>query len=139
MQKTFIMHNESELESMIAYMQKHIKRNTVVLLKGDLGSGKTTVVKHFASNAGLDCVSSPSFNIIHTYENSSTRITHADLYRLSTQTSFEELNLYEEIERSDYTFIEWPLEGIEKSLRHYNVGIVKMFTDGNVHRAEVCI
>lgn len=139
MQKTFVMQNESELRDIIAYLKEHINKGSVILLRGSLGSGKTTLVKHFVKDAGMDCASSPSFNIIHTYENRDIRITHADLYRLSSQTSFEELNLYEEIEQSDFTFIEWPIKGLEDDLSHYNVGIIEMFTDGREHRAEVYV
>lgn len=139
MQKTFIMHNEKELNNIVIYLKEHMQRGSTVLMKGNLGSGKTTLVKYFAGIMGMDYASSPSFNIVHTYENGNIRITHADLYRLESVHAFEELNLYEQIEQSDYTFIEWPIEGMEKTLGHYPIVMIDMFTDGIIHRAEVSI
>lgn len=137
MQKIFIMHNEKELSSIVRYMKEHMQRGSAVLLRGNLGSGKTTLVRYFAGSMGMDYASSPSFNIVHTYDNGTMRITHADLYRLESGYALEELNLYEHIEQSEYTFIEWPIEGMEKMLSHYPLVLIDMFTDGIMHRAEV--
>ncbi|MCK4524596.1 tRNA (adenosine(37)-N6)-threonylcarbamoyltransferase complex ATPase subunit type 1 TsaE [candidate division WOR-3 bacterium] len=137
MQKNFIMNNEKEIENVVDYIIKNISKKSVVLLKGGLGSGKTTFVKHFSSRFDINNVSSPSYNIIHIYNNKIV-ISHIDFYRLHTDAEIKELNIYENIEESDYTFIEWP-GNIERSLRHYKTACIEFEIANNKHTAKAII
>jgi tRNA threonylcarbamoyladenosine biosynthesis protein TsaE len=62
-----------------------IEPGTTVLLRGDLGAGKTVFVKGLAAGLGLDpeAVSSPTFTIVHEYRGTGRILQHVDLYRLS--------------------------------------------------------
>jgi len=87
--------------------------NSIVLLKGDLASGKTTLVSQIVSEAGFsDSVSSPTFSLEHIYAN---RIFHYDLYRID----FEELaslGLLEEFEKDGLHLVEWADERLINTL-----------------------
>jgi len=80
-----------------------------VLLIGNLGAGKTTLVKGIASGRGVveqDEVSSPTFPLIHEYGDPA-RIFHVDLYRLETEKEVLSLGLEEYLDRRGLTLIEW--------------------------------
>jgi tRNA threonylcarbamoyladenosine biosynthesis protein TsaE len=80
-----------------------------VLLIGNLGAGKTTLVKGIASSRGIaepEEVSSPTFPLVHEYGDPA-RIFHVDLYRLETEQEVLTLGLDEMIDRRALTIIEW--------------------------------
>jgi tRNA threonylcarbamoyladenosine biosynthesis protein TsaE len=80
-----------------------------VLLIGNLGAGKTTLVKGIAAARGAaepDDVSSPTFPLIHEYGDP-PRVFHVDLYRLDTEREVLSLGLDEFIDRKGLTLIEW--------------------------------
>lgn len=81
----------------------------VVILSGNLGAGKTTLVKGMAEGLGVtrrDEVSSPTFPLIHEYGQNG-EVAHVDLYRLDTVEEVESLGLDEVIARADLTVLEW--------------------------------
>jgi tRNA threonylcarbamoyladenosine biosynthesis protein TsaE len=70
----------------------------VVVLRGEVGAGKTTLVKGIAAALGAaaeDEVTSPTFTIVHEYEGKSVRLFHLDLYRLETEEQIAVLGLEE--------------------------------------------
>lgn len=70
----------------------------VVILRGEVGAGKTTLVKGIAASLGAaaeDEVTSPTFTIVHEYEGKSVRLFHLDLYRLETEEQIAVLGLDE--------------------------------------------
>ena len=81
----------------------------VVLLAGDLGSGKTVFVRGLAEGLGIDPreVSSPTFTLLHEYRGGRLNLYHADLYRLDT-TATDDLGLEETGVRDGVLAIEWP-------------------------------
>ncbi len=112
MEKTFIL-AENELNILLEFLDEKLKKYKIVLLKGNLGSGKTTLVREFAKKRGVEEATSPTFSIQQVYESD---IYHYDLY----QTSFEkflELGLFDEFEKEGVHFIEWADENLEKLLK----------------------
>lgn len=86
---------------------KKLNVGDVVLLKGDLGAGKTTFVAGALSYFGYkNRVISPTFNILKCYFEVNPPIFHIDAYRLEDQN--QEIGLEEFIEGRGITFIEWP-------------------------------
>lgn len=80
----------------------------VVLIFGDLGSGKTTLIKGIAQAIGIDAkeVGSASFVIVAEYD-STPPFCHIDLYRLSGQREAEEMGIWDYIYRDYVSVIEW--------------------------------
>ena len=83
---------------------------SIVLLKGDLGSGKTTFSKGFSKGLGFDdVILSPTYPILNEYNSNDKSLYHFDLYRLKSMVEFleigglEYLNSYKAI-----TLVEWP-------------------------------
>jgi len=97
----------------------------LVLLCGDLGAGKTTLVKGIAAGFGAaeeEDVTSPTFTLVHEYRGPRVNLYHIDLYRVDTQRELETLGLDDL--RSDYSIllIEWG-EKFPRFLRERDVEI----------------
>jgi tRNA threonylcarbamoyladenosine biosynthesis protein TsaE len=89
-----------------------IKQDTILLLTGELGTGKTTlaanILKKLLESEGP--FTSPTFNLIHSYENAKTgwKIYHLDLYRLKNVAELEELGFTDLLLEEALIIIEWP-------------------------------
>ncbi len=83
----------------------------MVLLRGDLGAGKTTLVKGIAAALGaadMENVTSPTFTLLHEYKGHRVRIFHLDLYRLETEAELEGIGFWELADAGDaLVLIEW--------------------------------
>lgn len=83
----------------------------LVLLRGDLGAGKTTLVKGIVSSLGAaepDEVASPTFTLVHEYNGRGLAVYHLDLYRLQNESQLEALGISEMLERNDaLVLVEW--------------------------------
>ena len=113
------------LEHFCEDVSLNLKVGDIICLFGELGSGKTTVVRNLINSIyrrnKLEkpiSIKSPSFPILLTYEVNNFEIYHYDLYRISTISELAEINIFEELHNS-ITFIEWP-EIILDYLKSYN-------------------
>ena len=82
----------------------------MVLLTGDLGAGKTTLVKGIAEGfraAGMEDVTSPTFTLIHEYRGPGADLYHIDLYRIDTQRELDTLALDDLRSERSILLIEW--------------------------------
>jgi tRNA threonylcarbamoyladenosine biosynthesis protein TsaE len=82
----------------------------IVLLRGDLGAGKTTLVKGIAEGFGAaraEDVTSPTFTLVHEYRGPHITVYHIDLYRIDTQRDLETLGLDDLLAPNCVLLIEW--------------------------------
>jgi len=81
----------------------------LVVLRGDLGAGKTTLVKGMAAALGAaEDVTSPTFTLVHEYVGRRVRLFHLDLYRLETEKELEGIGLWEMADAPDaLVVVEW--------------------------------
>jgi tRNA threonylcarbamoyladenosine biosynthesis protein TsaE len=82
----------------------------LVLLRGDLGAGKTTLIKGIAAGfeaASEEEVTSPTFTLVHEYRGPRANIFHIDLYRVDTPRQLETLGLDDLIAENSILLIEW--------------------------------
>ncbi len=104
-----IVEKESELSDLVDVLYPKLQY-PVILLFGELGAGKTTLVKAFLSKIGSDdSISSPSFSIINHYNNFNNEpVYHIDLYRLDDEDEVMNLGIEEYLYSGNLCFIEWP-------------------------------
>ena len=97
----------------------------LVLLRGDLGAGKTTLVKGIAAAfeaAAEQDVTSPTFTLVHEYLGPRANLFHIDLYRIDTQRELETLGLDDLRSDNSILLIEWG-EKFPRLVRERNVEI----------------
>jgi len=100
---------------------ENFNNEAIVILRGDLASGKTTFVKNFVKSSGIeDIVTSPTFSLQSIYDN---RIFHYDVYN-KTLEEFISLGLLEEFEKSGIHFVEWGDEKLEELLKSYGFDVL---------------
>tara|TARA_B100000427_G_scaffold110729_1_gene91814 strand:+ start:63 stop:488 length:426 start_codon:yes stop_codon:yes gene_type:complete len=87
-----------------------IDYGSVIFLKGNLGSGKTTFCKGFASGLGFsDEILSPTYSILNEYKLNGKNLYHFDLYRLKSVNEFLEIGGIEYLnDKKSISLIEWP-------------------------------
>jgi len=98
----------------------------LVLLRGDLGAGKTTLVKGIAAAfeaAAEEDVTSPTFTLVHEYRGPRAKLYHIDLYRIDTQRELDTLALDDFREGNTILLIEWG-EKFPRLVRERDVEIV---------------
>jgi tRNA threonylcarbamoyladenosine biosynthesis protein TsaE len=107
----YITHSADETISLGRELAATLKDLPMVILHGDLGVGKTTLVKGIAEGlnaATQDEVTSPTFTLIHEYRGPDVTLYHVDLYRIETQRELDTLGLDELFaDDGNLVLIEW--------------------------------
>ena len=105
-----VINNPDDYTELISVLKTDLGHlPSCILLKGNLGAGKTTFIHQFCKTYGLNHVSSPTFSLHQSYQNSKIKIEHFDLYRLTTFEEIETSGLWEIVADLANTiiFIEW--------------------------------
>ncbi len=85
----FVSHNEDETKKIASILASKLHIGDIIILSGDLGSGKTKFTEGFLSYWNLDSeISSPTFTIVNEHTKNSTNIYHFDVYRLEDIDEF---------------------------------------------------
>ncbi len=103
----------------------------VILLDGDLGSGKTVLARGIARGLKISQhITSPTFNIINVYEEGDVVFNHMDAYRITDTEMLYDIGFWEMTESGDITVIEWA-NMIESAIDNYVVKIDIQSKDDN--------
>lgn len=145
--KENILNKKSDIEN-IEYIAKFlcdiIKDGDLIIMKGNLGFGKTTFVRIFARLLkSEDIISSPSFTLINEYDiiltGEETILRHVDLYRLYSEEELDNIGFKDKIKENGITMIEWgdkfenyfdkpyyelEIEMIEENCRLYRINLI---------------
>ncbi|MGH9511247.1 MAG: tRNA (adenosine(37)-N6)-threonylcarbamoyltransferase complex ATPase subunit type 1 TsaE [Terriglobales bacterium] len=106
----FTTHSADETTALGRKLASQILPPKLILLRGDLGAGKTTLVKGIASGfnaATEDEVTSPTFTLVHEYRGPAAMLYHIDLYRIDTQRELATLGLDDLMAEDSILLIEW--------------------------------
>ena len=126
-----------ELDVLAKEIDESLPEGGVVILQGDLASGKTTLTQAFAAYLGeLDVVTSPTFSLQQCY---GAKLFHYDLYNKGLD-NFLSLGLLEELEKEGYHLIEWADESLKTFLLSAGVPVlhIKIEKEDN-KRVYTCI
>ena len=103
-------HSADETIAFGRELAKQLAPPKIVLLRGDLGAGKTTMVKGIAEYfdaARQDDVTSPTFTLVHEYRGPQVTVIHIDLYRIDTEKELATLGLDDYMRDDTVLLIEW--------------------------------
>ena len=106
----FTTHSADETIALGRTLSSLLAPPKLVLLRGDLGAGKTTLVKGIAfafHAASEEDVTSPTFTLIHEYRGPAVNLFHLDLYRIDTPRQLETLGMDDLISANSVLLIEW--------------------------------
>jgi tRNA threonylcarbamoyladenosine biosynthesis protein TsaE len=106
---TFISHSAAETQALGEQWGRNAIPGLVIALSGDLGAGKTQLVKGIARGLGISArVQSPTFTLVNVYEGGRLKLFHLDLYRLDTPQQIAGAGLDDYLETPDgVTVVEW--------------------------------
>ena len=104
-----VTHSPEETILLGRELAAHLQPPCLVLMEGDLGTGKTTLVKGIVSGLGAaseDDVTSPSFTLVHEY-GSLSKVYHVDLYRVESQRELATLGWEDLTSQAATVLVEW--------------------------------
>ncbi|MCF8464215.1 MAG: tRNA (adenosine(37)-N6)-threonylcarbamoyltransferase complex ATPase subunit type 1 TsaE [Flavobacteriales bacterium] len=99
----------SELKPVCEFLKTLATNEQIILFSGEMGAGKTTLIKQFCAYLGIqDEVSSPTFSLVNEYESAIGPVYHFDLYRIRSEEELYDIG-YEDYFFSGYLcLVEWP-------------------------------
>ena len=129
---SFQLNSLSQLTQAAEWVLKNTGKNKIIAFYGEMGAGKTTLIKEICVLLGCNShVTSPTFAIINEYLTTKNEsIFHFDFYRLNKINEIIDIGFEEYIDGKNYCLIEWP-EMVEELLPE---GTVKIFISGDVER-----
>ena len=105
---TFISHSPAETEALGEEWGRTAQHGLVIALSGDLGAGKTQLVRGLARGLGVTTrVHSPTFTLVNEYSGGRLKLFHLDLYRLETPEQLHSAGIEEFLQPDGVAVIEW--------------------------------
>lgn len=104
-----------ELDVAVDYILSNTK-SKILLFYGEMGAGKTTLIKELVKALGVhDVASSPTFSLVNHYESDEGSVYHFDFYRIEDDTEALDIGFEDYLESDEWILIEWP-EKVENLL-----------------------
>lgn len=106
--------------------------NKVILFNGEMGVGKTTLIKQLCKTLGVEeATSSPTFSLVNEYQTLKNQIVyHFDFYRLNKESEALDMGIDDYLYSGNFCFIEWP-EKIENLIpEHHSIITIQLLPDG---------
>jgi tRNA threonylcarbamoyladenosine biosynthesis protein TsaE len=98
----------ADTHAIAAALAAVVRSGDVLVLAGEMGSGKTAFAQGFGAALGVDePITSPTFNLVHNHRAGKLTLLHADIYRLGTQHEVADLALTEMVEADGVLLVEW--------------------------------
>ena len=104
----------------------------IILFNGEMGAGKTTLIKQLCKNLGVeDATSSPTFSLVNEYYTSDNQIVyHFDFYRLNKETEALDMGVDDYLYSGNWCFIEWSEKIANLLPEEYSVVTIELQSDG---------
>ena len=111
----------------------HENPNKVILFHGEMGVGKTTLIKQLCKSLGVtEATSSPTFSLVNEYETTSNQLVyHFDFYRLNKETEALDMGIDDYLYSGNWCFIEWAEKIPNLIPQSHSVITISLLPDGN--------
>ena len=127
---TFVSHDLIDLPHIVADILPQIEHD-VILFRGEMGAGKTTLIKEFLNQLrSVDTVSSPTYALVNEYQTPTGSVFHFDFYRINDEDEAYDMGWEEYAYSGNLCLVEWP-ERIE-SLIPENYHTLEIINKDNV-------
>jgi tRNA threonylcarbamoyladenosine biosynthesis protein TsaE len=115
-----VAHTEQFAERLAAYIHAPM----TITLSGDIGAGKTTLVRAMLRSMGVQCrIKSPTYSLVESYDLPTQQIHHFDFYRLIDAMELDAIGFRDYFQQTSICCIEWP-ERIPLSVAHVDLALV---------------
>lgn len=110
--ESYLVEDRAGTERIACDIVKRVGAGDLIVLNGEVGAGKTTLVQMICAELGIeDQVTSPTFSLLHQYKTDELTVSHLDIYRLLPAGVEEAAEMvYEALDNQHLTFVEWPAQ-----------------------------
>lgn len=130
---TIFLSDEIATEAIGKKLAAVVKSPCIIFLKGELGAGKTTIVRGFLRGFGYqDIVKSPTFTLVEPYRFELCTVYHFDLYRLNHPEELEHMGIRDYLTDDAILLVEWPEHGLDFLPKPDLILELSLATDGRV-------
>ncbi|MCF4101491.1 tRNA (adenosine(37)-N6)-threonylcarbamoyltransferase complex ATPase subunit type 1 TsaE [Gillisia sp. M10.2A] len=127
----------SEIDSIATALLSKVKSKTL-LFYGEMGAGKTTLIKAIAKALGIqDIASSPTFSLVNEYESEHGPVFHFDFYRIEDESEALDMGIEDYLNTNSWKLIEWP-QKISKLLDSEVQKLELSVVDKNKRMLKIC-
>lgn len=134
MEVTYLL---SEIESVARELLQK-SRSKTLLFYGEMGAGKTTLIKELLKALGAeDAGSSPTFSLVNVYETEKGTVNHFDFYRIKDETEAYDIGFEEYLQADAWNFIEWP-QKIENFIEEEHQKVQIEVVDEGLRKLKIC-
>lgn len=126
-----------ELDLAVDYILSNTKSKTL-LFYGEMGAGKTTLIKRLAQSLGVrDAISSPTFSLVNHYESEEGSVYHFDFYRINDESEAFDIGFEDYLSSGSWNLIEWP-QKVEKLIGENTQKLLIETTSENTRKLKFC-
>lgn len=126
-----------ELDVAVNYILSNTKSKTL-LFYGEMGAGKTTLIKELVKALGVhDVASSPTFSLVNHYESEKGPVYHFDFYRIEDEIEALDIGLEDYLDSGEWNLIEWP-EKVENLLGENTQKLLLMVESEDRRKLKFC-
>ena len=113
-------------------------QSKTILFYGEMGAGKTTLIKELIQALGAeDAGSSPTFSLVNVYETENGQINHFDFYRIEDESEAWDIGFDEYLQSDAWNFIEWP-QKIENFIEEEHQKVEIEVLDQKLRKLKLC-
>ncbi|NJW54146.1 tRNA (adenosine(37)-N6)-threonylcarbamoyltransferase complex ATPase subunit type 1 TsaE [Salinimicrobium oceani] len=134
MEVTYLL---SEIEVVAQKLLAETNSRTL-LFYGEMGAGKTTLIKALLRALGAeDTGSSPTFSLVNVYETENGTVNHFDFYRINDETEAWDMGFEEYLDSGNWNFIEWP-QKIENFVEEGHQKVEILTLNNELRKLKLC-
>ena len=113
-------------------------RSRTLLFYGEMGAGKTTLIKALLKSLGaVDTGASPTFSLVNVYETENGTVNHFDFYRIKDESEAWDMGFEEYLDSGNWNFIEWP-QKIENFIDEEHQKVEINVEENDVRKLKFC-